>query len=555
MTVFFFCLLASLSSPAEAQDTPVYVVSIVTETTGDDVSLRFVLTGPPESYSAVQDGDAIVVRIAAEAMAGLTLPVAQTPIRSMALGTEGGFTLRMSLSENRPHEIVREQSSLRLVLHAAAATGVSPTPPEAAAQPQLEPAPEATPSPTPGRERPRSVDPVPADTADLYARLFPAGYESMTVASGPVDLTRGENWYSDYRWLGLQARPWVSVSYIDGRTTQVQTRTVSSDSYWVIQPNLGLGFNPSLGPREGQWSINYTPRFRRMVNLDMPRLTSHFFDIGLDQPVAAIGTLYGSYHFSKGVLETDEVDPGREYGIGLNRVVDTSLQRFRRHTFGLGARFDFVADTEIDINVNKTRLRYGNDPGEEIFAFGDRAFFSYDTRTLNALVRRNLPAGRFLSAVFGVHDTPDQIERKQVEGRGYSYGLSLDGEIAALTSGRFMFGYRTQKNPNAAEGGREYKGFAYGVQVVRDLSEETKVGLGGERKLYLSAYAGNGFFIADAFRGDFSTRLPFAVYLRAGAGLQTNDYKASPQVNDTTFEPTLREDRIRYWVIGLSLET
>ncbi len=364
---------------------------------------------------------------------------------------------------------------------------------------------------------------------------------------------KSENWYSDFLWLGLQARPWVSVSYVDGKTTQVQSNFVTADAYWVIQPNLGLGFSPSFwGGRGGQWTINYTPRFRRQVDLNLPQLTSHFFDVGLDQPIAATGSIYGNYHFSTGVLETEEIDPGKEYGIGLNRVVDTSLERFHRNSVGLGVRFDFVADTQIDVNVSKTAVRYGNEPGDEAFQTGERAFFDYDSRTLNASLRRGFGESRFLGLLFGVHDTPAQAERKQVEGRGYSYGASLEGPMGALTNGRLLFGYRTQKNPNAGVGGQEYKDITYGAQLLRDISEDTTVGVGADRKLYLSAYEENGFYVVDSLRGDLSSRLPFGFFLRGNAAWQNNNYKTSPQANTATGPPILRKDQITVWTLGLA---
>jgi hypothetical protein len=70
--------------------------------------------------------------------------------------------------------------------------------------------------------------------------------------------------------------------------------------------------------------------------------------------------------------------------------------------------------------------------------------------------------------------------------------------------------------------------------------------------LYLSAYAENGFYIADSLRGDLNTRLPFALFLRGGAGLQSNNYKASPQVNGPSGPPILRRDRITTWSVGLA---
>ena len=549
MMVSLLALVVAFSPQAKpAVAATNYVVSVVYERADDDFSVRFVLSGPPTSYSATKDGDDIVVRIEAEALPGLSLPRATGPVRALAFGEAPGFSVRLSLGEARTHEIVRESASLRLVLRKRV-EALAPLP-VAAPTPDLAiPLPSPSPSPTPGPASVRSED-----TADLYRRLFPSTTDPSSVGVGSTtDVGSPEHWYSDRTLLGFQVRPWVSVSYVDSKTTQVQTNTVTADSYWVIQPNLGLGFSPSFGSdRLGQWRINYTPRFRRQLNLNLPRLASHFFDIGVDQPVTASGAIYGTYHFSKGVLETDEIDPGREYGIGLNRVVDTSLERFRRNSFTAGLRFDFLADSRLDVSVTRSKVKYGNDPGEQQFVFGERAFFDYDSRALNASLRRGLGESRFIGLLFTVHDTPNQPERKQVEGRGYSYGATIDGEIAALTTGRIQLGYRTQKNPNAGVGGQDYKDLAYAGQLVRELGESTSLGVGADRKLHLSAYKDNGFYVADSLRADLTTRLPFAVFLRGNFSVQSNSYKASPQLSETTKTFVLRKDKIRTWTVGLT---
>ncbi len=526
-----------------------YIVSIVNERAGDDFSVRFVLSGPPTSYSATQEGDDVLVRIEATPLPGLSLPAAAGPVRSLEFGPAPGFSVRLSLSENRPYEIVRESASLRLVLRKPA-EAVTPAP---VATPT--PDPLAIPSPSPEPSLPLVVDAAATDTADLYRRLFPSTTDPSSVGpiGGSMEGGSPENWYSDTRFLGLQVRPWLSVSYVDAKTTEVQVNTVTADQYWVIQPSIGVGFSPRLGgDREGQWSVNYTPRFRRQLSLNLPHLASHFFDARIDQPLSASFAVYGLYHFSKGVLETDEIDPGREYGIGLNRVVDTSLERFKRNSFGVGVKFDFLADTKVDVFVDKTKVLYGNNPGEEEYVTGERAFFDYDTRTLNASLRRGLGASRTLGLLFAVHDMPTQPERKQVEGRGYTYGALIEGEILALTTGRLQFGYRTQKNPNAGIGGQEYQDFAYGAQIAREITDETNIGLSADRKLYLSNYEENAFYVADALRADLNTRLPFTIFLRASGYLQTNSYETSPQLSESTGQPTLRKDKLRGIVVGLT---
>lgn len=524
-----------------------YIVSIVNERAGDDFSVRFVMSGPPTSYSATKEGAEILVRIEATPLPGLSLPAAAGPVRALDLGPAPGFSVRVSLAEDRPFEIVRESASLRLLLRKR--VEVAAPAPVTTATPELLGLPSPSPEPSPAP----AVDAAATDTADLYRRLFPSSNDpsSMGPLGGNTELGSPENWYSETRWLGLQVRPWVSVSYVDAKTTQVQANTVTADQYWVIQPNAGVGFSPRLGgDREGQWSVNYTPRFRRQLSLNLPHLASHFFDARIDQPLSASFAIYGLYHFSKGVLETDEIDPGREYGIGLNRVVDTSLERFKRNSLDVGVKFDVLADTRVDVSVGATKVRYGNDPGEEQFTTGERAFFDYDLRTLNASLRRGFGAGRTLGLLFTVHDMPKQPERSQVEGRGYSYGASLEGEILALTTGRIQVGYRTQKNPNAGAGGRDYKDLAYGAQVAREITDNSSIGFSAERKLYPSNYKENGFYVTDMLRADLNTRLPFSIFVRVSGFFQTNGYETSPQPSDATGQLTLRKDKLRGILVG-----
>jgi hypothetical protein len=548
MSVPTLALAIALFAQAPQVATPV-VISVLHEIVGDDEVIRLSLSGPPGSYSSTREGTEILLRITARASPGLTLPAPKDPITAIALGSQADFVLRVGLVEVRPYEIVREMSSLRLIIKPAARSG-PPPPPSASPEPSASPSPSIT-------DPSRNTDPQAVDTADLYRRLFPAVGDPSPVGPKPTEIGKEENWYSNFRWLGLQARPWLSVTYVNGKTTLVESKEITADSYWVVQPNLGLGFSPRLpfltgeSAREGQWKINYTPRFRRRGNQNLPRLTSHFFDVGLDQPVASVGALYGSYHFSTGVLETDEVDGGREYGIGLNRVVDTTLEKFKRQTFIVGLRLDAVAETEVDVNASKTSVRYGDGASETGSSVGQRAFFDYDSRILTASLRRELGESRFFSLLFSVHDTPAQRERKQVEGRGYSYGAAIEGDIAALTTGRVLGGYRTQKNPNAGEGGRAYRDLYYGAQLVRELSEETTLGLEAERRLFLSAYADNAFYVADLFKGNVGTMLPLRLSLRGSASLQLNNYKASPQTNDGT-TLVLRRDKIKQWSVGLS---
>jgi len=128
----------------------------------------------------------------------------------------------------------------------------------------------------------------------------------------------------------------------------------------------------------------------------------------------------------------------------------------------------------------------------------------------------------------------------------------LEGDIAFLTTGRLMFGYRTQKNPKAGAGGQDYGDLTYGAQLVRSIGESTRVGFAADRNLRLSAYEDNGFYVADTLRADMSTRLPWAFFVTGNVSQQSHKYKASPQFSGATGESVLRNDKLRSWSVGLT---
>ena len=526
MIVPLLALFLTASPPLAPPSPPPRVFSVVSQRSGEQVLVRISVDTDVESYSAVREGADVVVRIAAIPVDRLVLPATGGPVESFTLGTDAVFTLRVKVTPGWNHEIVRESASFVLILRPVHAV-TSPTP---SSTPLLPDARAGTPDP---------------DT--LYRQLFPS-LDNPTPPQSEAGLAADENWYSSFRWLGLQVRPWVAVSYVDGSSTLVQVNEVTKDHYLVIQPNLGIGLSPRIGGSEGRWKANYTPRFRRLVDLQLPHLTSHFFDAGVDQPLASLGSVYATYHHSRGVLETSEIDPGREYGIGRNRVADSSLEQFKRNSLGLGARFEFLVDTLADVNVDETRVVYGDRRN----SLSERAFFDYKSRTLNASIKRGLGEGRFVGLVFSLVDNPAQKERRQIEGRGYHYGVTLDGSLASLTTGRLMVGYRTQKNPRAGVGGRDYKDLTYGAQLLRELTEESTIGVAADRKLYLSGFADNGFYVADSIRGDFTARVPLSLFFRANAGFQANSYRTSPQVVGNSSSTALRKDKLLVWSVALS---
>ena len=74
--------------------------------------------------------------------------------------------------------------------------------------------------------------------------------------------------------------------------------------------------------------------------------TSHLLNAGLEMPLGSRTLLRLSDHFSTGVLEATEVDPGQEYFFNLSRSVATTIELGRGWTRG---RADFV-DGSVGFN-------------------------------------------------------------------------------------------------------------------------------------------------------------------------------------------------------------
>lgn len=536
----FIGLSGIVPAPQEATG---LVLSILAEDVGGAPAYRFVLTGAPTSYSATPEGADLVVRIGVENRVGLPLPLILPPVESAEFIPGPTFALRLRLrgGARLAPEMVRDTGSLLLVLRHRPEAEAAPTP---SPSPSARPEEPASPTPEPARESADARDAQPS-ADDLYRILFPAQpggvapAPDVTAVSDPLE----EDWYSDFRFLGLQLKPWVSASWVDGET-RIGKQAPTRDTHVLVQPNLGIGFSPEFGPGGGRWRVNYTPRFRDQIDVRIPELTSHFFDANVDQPVGARAQLSFSYHHSRGVLDTQEVDPGREYGIGRQYVVDLDLKPFRRNSFGAAARFELTSDFHWDLNATTTRVSYA--PGETNRA--SLAFFGYETHTLGTSLRRAF-GSRWFSLGYAFTDTPSPEERPEAESRAHAVNAGVDGEISPLMTGRFSFGYRSQNSPAAGEGGRKYRDLTYGGQLQRELSETSQISVSGDRRVNLSAYGDNAFYVADSARLDFSLRLPFSVSARAGLAAQWNGYRVAERALDGT--TARRRDRITAWNVGL----
>ena len=289
-------LLPLLALATPAAESPTYEVRL--ERVEERLALVLVLGKGAPRLSVARDGDEVVLRVESRPSAPPVLPPAEPPLEDLrlVLGPRR-LELRAKVDRRLDFEVQREVDRVRVVFGARA----EPPPPDA------------------------------ADFQALYRSLFPS--ESGPSRAGePVDSQLGDaDGGVDGLSLGpLRLRPALLLGWVDGETTFGPTPEPVRDSYFQVEPRLGASLQARL-IGEGQASVAYEPVVRTRPALRAARRVAHEVNASLDQPLGAALALRGSAHLVWDVLDTVEIDPGREYFFGLGR--------YRRDLYGAGLRF------------------------------------------------------------------------------------------------------------------------------------------------------------------------------------------------------------------------
>jgi hypothetical protein len=409
--------------------------------------------------------------------------------------------LRLRVPAGVPHDMRREDDRIVLLLGQA---------------------PAARPSP-------------PPSGADLYRALFPAAQGDGGGLTPGIDPAAPENPGAPDRLaeprregIGLGSvtlHPSVMFDYVDADVSVLDTPETVRDRYAQARPSLTV----DVPLRDGSLGVLYEARIRAYSAFDEVNGVSHRGEARLDYPVASRLRLRGQAHLARGVLETTEVDPGREYFFGLGQ--------YTRKLFTAGARletssrFDFdVAGVIDDVKVDDTA-----------------DFFDYQRRELQAGVGAEVGAGRRVSVSYGFEQVPSSAERPEAESRIHSMSAAVDGEIMPLLSGRATIGYVRRESPQAAPAGRAYDGLIFGAQLRRDFGRTAHLTVLGNRSTELSAFEENAFYVTTSFQAVLTATLPFSLALTAGGGHHVNQYQT---VSREILAP--RRDAITDWLVGIA---
>jgi hypothetical protein len=425
------------------------------------------------------------------------------PLRSLAVKpTATGVAVHIGVDAGVGHEVRRQGTLLTVLFGPAGAVAI----PAAA--------------PPPGS----------ADVRDLYRGLLPASTaEPPPTPSAPAGdaLDPGLNApEAEGLHLGLLTlRPSISGVWADAENALLSSPEPLADQYYELRPQLAAEM--PLGT--GRFLGDYEARIRRGSRFAIvDEETTHLANANLELPLGpnVLSRLGG--HFSRGLLETTEVDPGREYFYQLGR--------FTRYDGSGGLRLETGSRFDVDLAGTYYSVEVDDQSG----------FFDYRGWTGTAGLGMEL--GPRVRAVLGYtyEEIPPDTERVEARMRAHTGTVSLHGEILPLVTGHLNLGYRDQRNPDAGPGGTHYQGLSASAQLVKEFTRSTNLVLTASRATPPSAFESNGFFVATLLRGELNFGLPASFVALLGAGYHHNEYRVvSPEIGAP------REDRLTSWMAGL----
>jgi hypothetical protein len=468
---------------------PAEVLSVRSEQIDQRASLRVFTVGELPSLAIRRQGNELLLSLDAVLPQDLPLPPPVAPIASITLSREdSGLTLHVVTSPGVGFELMRERSSVALLF-----------------------------GEVPGEE-------TAADSIrHLYAQIFPVGWGLEESEEALLPEPGAEE--DEGRRLGaFSLRPGLVLSYVDADTAVSESPQSVRDSYFQIQPILGVELSPL---RNNHVEISYEPRFRVGSAFPIVETTTHLVTARAEIAVGAFTLVRGSYRHARGVLETVEVDPGREYFFGLDQ--------FRRHYFVVGARHKRGGRLDLDASLAWNHVETASE-----------SFFDYDRRLATAAVGYELDRNYRAALGYSYEELPESAERPEAAHTAHSAHVTLTGDILPLVTGEAMVGYRWQTNPNAAEAGRDYSGLVLGGDLTKEFSPASRLSLRFNRSPNPSAFQQNGFYVTTAGQADLTLPLPLYFSLRGGVGYHRNAYRTIvPELG----EP--RQDDIFAWSVGV----
>jgi hypothetical protein len=319
--------------------------------------------------------------------------------------------------------------------------------------------------------------------------------------------------------------PSLDLFYVSAEGALLDTADPVEDRYVEIRPQTA--FEAPLG--NGVARGSYQARIRRGSTFDLvDSSVTHLADFAVDVPLGGV-EVTGTEHYARGILETSEVDPGREYFFRLGR--------FRRHRQGLAVRL--LPGGSLDASVGATN--------DAVHVDERAAFFDYTQQSLVGQLGYEVRPALRASLGYSYTRIPFTAERPEAEWSMHSVFGELRGEVLPMTQGNVSVGYTSQTSPNAGPGGTRFTGLTGIVGLEKAFTPGSRLGVTATRATHASNFENNGFYVTTAGEVLLRVGLPASVAVQAGAGYHRNDYRT---IASSIGAP--RQDTIRGWTVGLA---
>jgi hypothetical protein len=487
-----FPALVALALAANARAGAPEVRAVRMTTLDFRTAVRVLTSDEVPPGEVVREGEEVVIRLTAAALEDLALPAVERPLEGIRLEREPGLTIvRVRVAPEVPFEASHEPGMLTIVFGE-------------------QPAPELRGPMTP----------------ELYARLFPTG--AARQAGADEEEPRFDTAAGGIVVGRVTLRPYVSASWVDADVAY-DSPTPVRDRYLQVAP----GVTASMPLLQGLLAAEYEPRLRFFSDIPEVNETSHFAGARLELPVGSRTLVRLGHRYTRAVLETTVVDPGREYFFDLSRYTFNETTAAGR--VELGARLS----AEVEAGWRWARFDETQEGG----------FFDYDTRAIRAGLGYDVGSDLRATVSYAFERIPPSPDRSLVESSAHSLRGTLAGTVAPLTQGSLTVGFRSQENPLAAGESSSFEGITLGGSLRRELGHSSAVELQWNRTTEPSAYDTNAYYVTNSIVASLSAPAPFEVWVRGSVGLFSNHYP-----NDAPSLGTPRRDDIIGWTVGLGRE-
>lgn len=300
------------------------------------------------------------------------------------------------------------------------------------------------------------------------------------------------------------------------------------DTVYVVRPRLML----ELPVAENYFRVVYVPQWRDYADYEFDDNWSHFVDFQAMVDTPSGFSLKINDRMVRGVLETPEVDPGRE--------LYYSEEPFFKNQIELMMGFAFTETDFVGADVSYTTVRYDE---------ANDAFYDYDLLEAGLAYRRamNPLASMVFTAGIAQNSVSHTAEFREYDGW---YGrVGFEGELTPNMAGELRVGYESREFGRISDGSRpEYSGLTADMSLRYSFSDSSSFELEIGRAPYLSNYEENAFYTADRVAASFDFGIVGDLFGTVGASWHQNQYE---EESEAIYGGDDREDDILRWGLGL----